>query len=211
MDKGNDEMNIKDKHKEAPIEQEIRGKMLIFRPDTHTYIYDGVTIPSVTQLISKILPSTYKNVDPFVLQQAAEKGISLHKEIELYETKQIIGTSQEFKNYLKLKTLYDFEVVDNELMILVEHEGQPICAGRLDMIINSKQEIGMGIADIKRTYQLNLDYLNLQLNLYKIGYEQTYNQTIDYLRCIHLRYQHHAYVNVSIDKTLIDRLVFSQV
>ncbi|MFU8793630.1 MAG: hypothetical protein ACNA7K_06350 [Acholeplasmataceae bacterium] len=185
----------------------IRGKTLEFIPKTHTYIYDGMIIPSVSEIVAKLFPSTYKDVDPFVLQQAANKGILLHKEIERYETEDVKGHSEEFKNYLKIKKNYDFKVIDNEQMILIEHEGQPLCAGRLDMIIDSMQETGIGIADIKRTYDLHMDRLMIQLNLYKIGYEQTYQKEIHYLRCIHLRYQHFSYVNVPIDTDILKQLI----
>lgn len=184
----------------------IRGKTLAFIPETHTYIYDNVIIPSVSDIVSRMFPSTYKDVDPFVLQQAANKGILLHEEIERYETKGIKGRSEEFKNYLNIKKAYDFEVIKNEQMILIEHNGKPICAGRLDMVMDSKQEIGIGIADIKRTYNLHMDRLKVQLNLYRIGYEQTYQKEISYLRCIHLRYQQFAYVDVPIDLDILKKI-----
>ena len=184
----------------------IRGKTLVFIPESHTYIYDGAVIPSVSQIVSKLFPSTYKDVDPFILQQAANKGILLHEEIERYETEGVRGRSEEFKNYIKIKNDYDFKVIKNEQMILIEHEGKPLCAGRLDMIIDSLQEIGCGIADIKRTYDLHMDRLKVQLNLYKIGYEQTYQKDIQYLRCIHLRYEHFQYVDVPIEQDILKKL-----
>jgi len=189
------------------IIQVINGKTVKFISDTHEYYIDDIKVPSVTQIVSKMLPNQYKNVDPMVLLRAANKGIALHKEIELYELNQKIGITREFKSYLKLKQQYEFEVLENEQLIYIEIDGKPVCAGRLDMIIDSKQEEGLGIADIKRTYNIHHDHLKLQLNLYAIGYEQCYKKEIKYLKCIHLRNYDRHYINVPLDKLQVINII----
>lgn len=178
----------------------INGRKVEYIDETHTYIVDGIEVPSVTQIVSLVLPSPYKNIEPDVLKQAADKGIALHEEIEQFEKDGVMGSSIEFNHYLYLKKQYVFDAVDNEKLIILEYNGKVVCAGRLDMIIRMGGREGLGIGDIKRTYQLHMDHLKLQLNLYRLGYMQSYHQNIEYLKCIHLRKWTYALVNVPIDE-----------
>ncbi|OHE28877.1 MAG: hypothetical protein A2Y45_04120 [Tenericutes bacterium GWC2_34_14] len=178
----------------------INGKKVEYIDDTHTYIVDGVVVPSVTQIVSTVLPSPYKNIEPDVLKQAADRGIALHEEIEQFEKDGVMGSSIEFNHYLYLKKQYVFDAVDNEKLIVLEYNGKVICAGRLDMIIQIGGKKDLGIGDIKRTYQLHMDHLKLQLNLYRLGYMQSYGKHIDYLKCLHLRKWTYGFVDVPIDE-----------
>lgn len=182
------------------ITEIINGKKVEFFSDTHDYYVDGIKVPSVTQIVASVLPSQYKDIDPMVLKRAADRGVLLHREIELYETEKIMGYSQEFKNYLKLKQKHQFQPVENEMLIYIEIDGKPVCAGRLDMIIISKDYLGFGIGDVKRTYNVHLEHLKLQLNLYAIGYTQCYQKEIRFLKCIHLRKDESNYIDVSLDR-----------
>ena len=182
------------------IRQVINGRTIEFFADEHVYYIDGIKVPSVTQVVASVLPSQYKDIDPAILKRAADKGVFLHKEIELFELSGVIGYTEEFKNYRRLKKSHQFEPIENEILIYIEHEGKPVCAGRLDMIIKSKDHDGLGIGDIKRTYNIHHDHLKLQLNLYALGYEQTYQKEINFLRCIHLRNTERNYIKVPLDK-----------
>ena len=73
------------------------------------------------------------------------------------------------------------------------------------MIIKIQNEEGLGIGDIKRTYQLHMNHLKLQLNLYRLGYMQSYGKEITNLKCIHLRKWLYDYVDVSIDENYARR------
>jgi hypothetical protein len=179
----------------------INGKRVEYIDETHTYIVDGVEVPSVTQLISAVLPSPYKDIEPGVLKQAADKGIALHEEIEQFELHGIMGSSVEFNHYLYLKKKHLFEAVENEKLIIIEYKGKVVCAGRLDMIMHMEGMNGLGVGDIKRTYQLHMSHLKLQLNLYRLGYMQSYGKEITYLRCIHLRNWTYSFVEIDVDES----------
>jgi hypothetical protein len=183
------------------ITQIINGRVVEFISETHVYYIDGIKVPSVTQIVATVLPSQYKDIDPTILKRAADKGVALHTEIEQYEINDILGHSQEFNNYLKLKRIHQFQPIENELLIYIEDDGKPVCAGRLDMIITSKDKEGIGIGDIKRTYNIHKEHLKLQLNLYAIGYEQCYQKQINFLKCIHLRYGVSNYIDIPLNKT----------
>jgi hypothetical protein len=184
---------------EDNIVQIINGRKVEFISDTHDYFVDGIKVPSVTQIVANVLPNQYRDIDKDVLKQAADKGIALHREIELYEKDNTKGYTQEFNNYLYLKRIYQFKPLENEVLIYIEHEGKPVCAGRLDMIITSNDYPGIGIGDIKRTYNIHLSHLKLQLNLYALGYEQSYQKKINFLKCIHLRQSQANYLDISLD------------
>jgi hypothetical protein len=174
-----------------------------FDPISHQYTVDDKPVKSVTQLISDMLPKTYKNVDPAILKKAADKGIALHDAIERFERFGEVSPLQEFRSYLHLKRFHAIHVLENEKIVVVSHHGVPICAGRFDMIIESPHQKGKGIADVKRTAHIFPNHLSLQLNLYKLGYEQTYKEPISYLKCLHLRYDHADYIDVAVDKKML--------
>lgn len=177
--------------------------VVTFDPGDHQYTVDNKHVLSVTQLISEMLPKTYKNVDPGILKKAAEKGIALHDAIERFERYGEVSLLQEFKSYLHMKRFHAIHVIENEKIVVISHHGVPICAGRFDMVIESPHLKGKGIADVKRTAHIFNKHLTLQLNLYKLGYEQTYKEPIHFLKCLHLRYDHADYIDVSVDKTLV--------
>ncbi len=181
------------------IKQVINGRVVEFISDTHEYFVDGIKVPSVTQIVASVLPNQYRDIDPAVLKHAADKGIALHREIENYEKENIKGYTEEFNNYLYLKKIHQFQPIENEVLIYIESDGIPVCAGRLDMIITSKEFEGLGIGDVKRTANIHFEHLKLQLNLYALGYEQSYNKKINFLKCIRLRYSQANYLDVSLD------------
>ena len=99
------------------LKQIVNGRTIEFFADEHIYYVDGIQVPSVTQIVASVLPSQYKDIDPAILKKAADKGISLHKEIELFETDGVIGYTEEFKNYRRLKKSHQFEPMENEVLI----------------------------------------------------------------------------------------------
>ena len=95
-------------------EWEICGGVLEYIDETHTYIYDGVVVPSVTQMLKSKFGSKYNGVPKNVLERAAMRGTAVHKAIEDYEQQGIETDLSELRNYIRLKEWYDFTVMDNE-------------------------------------------------------------------------------------------------
>ena len=182
---------------------QIGGYHVTFDPDTHHYTVDHKPVISVTQLIKELLPSPYKRVDSEILMRATARGTELHDAIEHFETTGELSDLLEFKHYLKLKKQHQIDVVKNEQIVVISHLGIVIAAGRFDMIVTSPFMKGYGLVDVKRMAHLHETHLTLQLNLYKLGYEQTYKEPISYLKCIHLRGYHYEYVDVFFDKKML--------
>lgn len=183
----------------------IANHLLGFQEETHTYYVDGVKVPSVTQMLKVRFGHKYDGVPADELKKAAVQGIELHRAVENYCTTGQESDLIEVKNFKRLQHDQDFRVIGNEIPVILFHTGQPIAAGRLDMLIEWKGLIG--IADIKRTPQLDVDYLTYQLNLYRLAYWQSYETYISILRGIQLHEDIAKLERIQVDEHLAWSLV----
>ena len=183
----------------------IKNHVLEYIDSTHTYICDGEIIPSITQIMKIKFGNKYDGVGKDVLTKAAQKGTAVHEAIELYCKTGEVKDLKEVKNFIFLQKHYGFEVLDNELPILLFKDNKTVAAGRLDLVLDIKGSIGIG--DIKRTATLDKEYLTYQLNLYRIGYQQSYDKEVKYLSGLHLRENTRKYVNIAINEEKAMELV----
>ena len=163
----------------------IKGGTLEFFPETHTYLYDGLMLQSVTQILGVKYKNDYASVPPAVLDNAARRGTAVHKAIENYNNSGYDDGSEAVRNFKFLQKQYGFEVLDSELPIVIFKDDMPIACGRLDMTMLMDGETG--IADIKTVSALNKEKVAYQLNLYRIGLMQSYGVDAKFLKIIHLR------------------------
>ena len=184
---------------------EIKGHVLEYYDDTHTYLVDGIIVPSITQILKIKFKNKYSGVDQKVLKKASERGTQVHEAIEKLCQTGEAEDIKEVKNFLFLQKQYKFTTIDNEVPIILFRDGIPVGAGRLDLVLEENQELGLG--DIKRTSVLDKEYLGYQLNLYRIGYQQCYDKNIKFLKGLHLREDVRKYVNIPINEKLAQKLV----
>lgn len=163
----------------------IKGGTLEYFDDTHTYLYDGLMLPSVTQILGVKYKNDYASVPPAVLNNAAKRGTAVHKAIENFNVSGYDDGSEAVRNFKFLQKQYGFEVLDSELPIVLFKDDMPIACGRLDMTMLIDGETG--IADIKTVSSLNKEKIAYQLNLYRIGLMQSYGVDAKFLKIIHLR------------------------
>ncbi|TVP96739.1 MAG: hypothetical protein EA374_00745 [Acholeplasmatales bacterium] len=168
----------------------------------HQYVVDGKPVMSVSQLIATLMPRKTARIDPIRLEKAAEKGQSLQAMIKDYEAHALKSVHPELTSYLNLKRAHQFDVLDQNCPILIKHHGVVIAAGMFDLLVTSPHQKGQGIAQIKRMIHLDLPRIRLQLNLYKLGYEQTTRQKLHYLKCLHIRHRHAEYIDIPQDTAL---------
>ena len=57
---------------------------LEFDAESHTYRYEGVVIPSVTQILGAVFPDLYGAVPPAILARKAALGVAVHTAVELH-------------------------------------------------------------------------------------------------------------------------------
>lgn len=179
----------------------IGTNTLEYDDHTHTYIIDGVIVPSITQMLSVKFGNKYAGVNRSTLERAAERGTAIHKAIEDYCKLGIEGDLKEVRNFRFLRRQYGFDVIENETPIILYRFCKPIAAGRLDLVIDDNLS-GRALADIKTTATLDKEYLAYQLNLYRIGYMQSYGHEIKGLYGIHLKNEKRKFVNIPINEAL---------
>ncbi len=178
----------------------IRAYVLEYDDETHTYLIDGVIVPSVTQIIHEaFFKNMYDFVPPSVLEKAAERGTEVHSMIERYcKGDAILETARPVKDFNFLMRYYSLDVLQNEVPVIIEKDGEPKAAGRLDLVLNGAN--GRSIADIKTTATLNKEFLLYQLNLYRLGYMQSYETDIKELYGIHIRPDKRKLVDIPVNE-----------
>lgn len=143
---------------------------LEFIESIHEYIYQGVIIPSVSELINFIMPNKYKGIPERILNEKAEWGTRIHQAIESYENglEKVLTELEQvtFEQYLKVKEKYNLNVLEQEKMIC--YEGR--YAGRLDMVADVNYY--RCLIDIKTTAKLDKESLAYQLGFYKLAYRK---------------------------------------
>lgn len=184
---------------------EIKGHTLEYIDETHTYLVDGIIVPSITQLLKIKFGNKYNGVPKTVLNNAAKKGTEVHEAIEQYCKTGVVTELQELKNFIFLQKQYKFEVLKNEVPIILFRGDKPIAGGRLDMVLRQNGVVGGG--DIKRTSTLDKEYLAYQLNLYRIGYRQCYGTEWQFLKGIHLRENVRRFVDIPINENMAWSLI----
>lgn len=185
--------------------KEINGHTLEYFDDEHLYLVDGLIVPSITQILKVKFGRKYESVDKATLQRAAEQGTAVHDAIEMFCRCGLESDMPEVRNFKFLQKAYAFDVIENEMPIILFMNDDPIAAGRLDMVIRMCGQIGG--ADIKRTSALDKEYLAYQLNLYRIAYRQCYGIEWEFLRGIHLREDVRKFVQIPINEDMAWSLV----
>lgn len=177
---------------------QINGYTLEYDDESHTYIVDGIIVPSVTQILGVKFGNKYAGVNRSTLERAANRGTAIHEAIENFCKYGKYSELKELHNFRFLATYYEFRVFENETPIIIAKDGTPIAAGRLDLILDIKGDTA--IADIKTTATLDKEYLAYQLNLYRIGYMQSYGIEITQLYGVHLREDKRKLVNIPVNE-----------
>ena len=183
----------------------IAGHTLEYIDDIHTYIVDGVIVPSITQIMKIKFGKKYEGINEEVLERASIKGTAVHESIENYCKTGEIENIQEVKDFMFLEKQYKFEVLQTEVPIILFKGNEPVSAGRLDLVLKIGEKIGGG--DIKRTSTLDKEYLAYQLNLYRIGYKQCYGVEWEFLKGIHLKEGKRKFVDIKINEDMAWELV----
>lgn len=143
--------------------------MIEFLEESHTYLVNGIIVPSVSQILSAtIFKDKYANIPKYILNNKAQFGTNVHKAIETGYSEDLTFLEQlAYEQYKRL--VRRFEIVPIEQEQLVHYED--LYCGTLDMV--AKVNDILVIADIKTTYQLDEEYLSWQLSFYKYAYERT--------------------------------------
>lgn len=136
---------------------------VLFNQEEHTYINKetGVMLKGITStLIRKLFPNKYSDIPQSILYKAAERGTTIHEEIELAETIGIEPATEEGKNYLKLKEEHDLNFLESEYTVSdLEHY-----ATNIDAIYEVEENV-VDIADFKTTSKFDKESVSWQLSI----------------------------------------------
>ncbi len=152
-----------------------------FISEGHLYLYCGMIIPSVSDILAFIFPNKYKDVPDYILQNKAEYGSLVHELVEQLENgKTIEELKQDYEfNYiveasleqhLRLKKEYEIETISQEEMVC--YKG--LYAGRYDSEAMVKRELSL--VDRKTTAELDEEYLSWQLSYYELAKGKRYKK-----------------------------------
>lgn len=176
----------------------IKGHTLEYIDEIHQYLVDGKCVPSITQILKIKFGKKYQNVNQQVLEKASNKGTEVHEAIEKLCKTGEVEDLKEVRNFIFLQKHYKFEVLENEVPVILFEDDKPIAGGRLDLVLKIDNQVGG--ADIKRTSVLDKEYLAYQLNLYRIAYKQSYGIEWEFLKGIHLRDDKRKFVDLPINE-----------
>lgn len=183
----------------------IQGHDLEYLDDEHVYLVNGVIVPSVTQILKSRYSRKYDHVSKGVLNKAAQAGTAVHEAIERYCKYGEMSELEELRNFIFLQKRYGFEVLDNEVPVILFKDDEPVAAGRLDLVLKMDDEVGG--ADVKRVSSLDKEYLAYQLNIYRIAYRQSYGVDWKFLKGVHLRESVRKFVDIPINEEIAWELI----
>ena len=153
--------------------------MIEFIEDTHTYIKDGITLKSVTQILQELFPDKYDGIPKEILNSKAEYGTQVHKFIEIIEKKKPkrpmayikryykpnIYQEESIRQYLAIKEQYNIEVLESEKIVSYKY----LYGGTLD--IKARVNSRLALIDVKTTSELDEAWVSWQNSLYELADE----------------------------------------
>lgn len=125
--------------------------MLSFDPVAHRYTYNGLHVPNVTSVLSPL--TSYAMVNPEKLETARQKGVAIHKMVELWCKNDLDETTlpewmrPALDQWKKFVTESGFRIFQSEVRVF--HKTYRY-AGTLDLVGNIDRSIVY--IDVKRSF-----------------------------------------------------------
>lgn len=143
----------------------LKEPKVVFDETGHTYTNEaGKQLIGVTALLKRqLFADKYDGISEKVLEQAAERGNLIHRQVEMYETfgGDVDTLSDEARTYATLKDANKFETIATELLV---SDGENVASG-IDVVWEKNGHVFL--CDIKTTSKLDMEYLSWQLSIYK--------------------------------------------
>ena len=151
------------------------------------YNIEGITYPSVTEILSFGGSYDFSNVSRETLRRKAYIGTAVHKACELHDqgtldessvAEQIKGYVDAWKSFVKISK---FKMTENEVVVVSKAHGY---AGRLDSI--GKINGLMCLVDIKTSVSISRA-VGLQTEAYRLAYEEMTGKKLKNRYCVQLK------------------------
>lgn len=154
--------------------------MIEFLESTHQYLFNGVIVPSVSEIMKPLSSNYYKDIDENILQMACDRGSAIHLATEMIDQELEYEIKDTWKDYvLQYKK---FLALRNPKIIEIEQKlGCEYYAGTLDRIYEIDNELWL--VDIKTSAKINDKLVSVQL----AGYSNLLNnKEIKHFGVLHL-------------------------
>ena len=83
--------------------------MLEFKPDTHTYLLDGIVIPSVSEILRFASREIYGDTSAQAMEIAADRGTRVHEAAEALDRSRSANVDYDIEPYVRAYTKFLFE------------------------------------------------------------------------------------------------------
>ena len=154
--------------------------MIEFLENTHQYLYNGVIVPSVSEIMKPLSSNYYKDIDENILQMACDRGTAIHIATENIDKQQVYEIKDTWKDYV-LQYKKFLAIKNPKIVALEEKLGCEEYAGTLDRIYEIDNELWL--VDIKTSAKINEKLVSVQLAGYK---KLKQDDTIKHFAVLHL-------------------------
>lgn len=147
------------------MKQLVQSKV-VYYDDTHTYMLGDRKLQGITKMLKRqLFNDKHNGIPQAVLDNAAKRGHTIHKECEQLDTEEVEPKTVEGKNYIKLCKKHKLQHVASEYLV----SDNEYYASRIDKVYDSGD--GYILVDIKNTYKPDEEYLRWQLSVYAYLFE----------------------------------------
>ncbi len=149
----------------------LKDSGVLYEDSTHQYFYNGRELTGITGMLHKfVFPNMYSNVSDEILKKAAEKGTTIHEQVELFASLGIDPASECVKDFVAFIAEQGYEIVGSEYILRINEDH----ASAIDLVMHKigTPEDEVEIWDIKGTYSVNKEYVRWQNSMYKFGLEK---------------------------------------
>jgi hypothetical protein len=145
---------------------DLKLSKVVFDEMEHTYTLKKgkkvLQLSGVTSLLHRqLFQSKYDGIPKEIMEQAAERGNAIHRQIEMYESFGGELWDDEVNAYIKLKAKNNLKMVATEWLV----SDNKHVASSIDVIFEKDDKLVL--CDIKTTSKLDMEYLSWQLSIYK--------------------------------------------
>ena len=156
---------------------------IIFDEATHTYLVDGVEVPSVTTILKPLTDRGYGKVNPSVLEYAKNRGKAVHEALELMDygaEPEITPEIAPYINaYLEWSQIYRPKWIGVEQIVYSENYGY---IGTLDRVgsLNNRE---LAVVDLKTSQPTKEALISVccQTAAYEVAYNEAHGEFDPYL------------------------------
>lgn len=146
----------------------LNPSIVRFDADKHEYWLGEKQLKGITSgsLVGRVKPDKYAGVSEEKLKERAAYGTMIHELIELYEDMGAESDNEDVLHYIKMKKEHGLIHLASEYVV---SDGERY-ASPIDHVF-MREDGGIVLVDIKRTYKLDEESVTYQLSIYKRFFE----------------------------------------